>query len=75
MVAKIDESRLDEKLAELESIRRWSPRVISKLENLIRSDEDFDVFRINPLDFAARNSIAETEALDLFLHGVAGSRE
>ena len=64
----INEQVLDEKLAQLESVRRWSPRVISKLENMIRTADDYELFRINPFSFAAKTDVDESEALDLFLH-------
>jgi class 3 adenylate cyclase len=69
----IDEKKLEERLTALEGAKPWSPRVISRLETLLRSDDDSTLFRINPIRFAADKSIAETEAIDLFLHGtVAG---
>jgi len=64
----VDEALLDERLAELEEARAWSPRVISKLEAHIRSAEDEALFRINPLSFAADKHISESEAVDLFLY-------
>ena len=36
----VDEKILDEKLGALEAARQWQPRVIAKLEALIRSGED-----------------------------------
>jgi class 3 adenylate cyclase len=68
MEAKINEQALDEKLEALEKARAWSPRAISKLETFIRSADDFALFRVNPLRFAADRNIAEPEAIDLFLH-------
>src|SRR5262245_32842839 len=64
----INEAVLDERLAELEKARSWSPRVISKLEAHIRGAEDEGLFRINPLTFAADKHIDETEAIDLFIY-------
>jgi class 3 adenylate cyclase len=64
----IDEPLLEERLAKLETAKSWSPRVVSRLETLIRSAPDEGVFRINPIRFAAERGIAETEAIDLFLH-------
>jgi len=66
---KINEELLDEKLEELEKARSWSPRVISKLENSIRSEDDYSLFRINPLKFGNEKNISEQEAIDLFLYG------
>ena len=68
MQGKIDEKLLDEKLEVLEKARNWSPRVVAKVENLIRSQDDFALFRVNPIQFAAEKSIPEQEAIDLFLH-------
>jgi class 3 adenylate cyclase/predicted RNA-binding Zn-ribbon protein involved in translation (DUF1610 family) len=59
---------LDDLLGKLESVRTWSPRVISKLETLIHAEDDYSLFRVNPIQFAAEKGIAETEAIDLFLH-------
>jgi hypothetical protein len=69
MQTKIDEKLLDEKLEVLEKLRNWSPRVIAKIESLIRTQDDFSLFRINAIQFAAEKNISEQEAIDLFLHG------
>lgn len=65
---KINEQQLDTQLAQLEQARPWSPRIMSKLEAFIRSAPDFDLFRVNPVQYALERSMAEAEALDLFLH-------
>ena len=65
---KVHKQQLDERLSQLEQARPWSPRVMSKLETFIRSAPDFDLFRVNPLQYAAEHSLTESEALDLFLH-------
>jgi class 3 adenylate cyclase len=64
----IDETVLEERLAKLESARPWTPRVVSRLETLIRSAPDEAVFRINPVQFAAERGMSENEAIELFLH-------
>src|SRR4051812_20476557 len=71
MEARINEPELDERLAALETARSWSPRVVSKLESLIRAGDDRSVFRINPMRFAAERNIAEAETIDLFLHAAS----
>jgi hypothetical protein len=69
----IDEKKLEERLVALEAAKSWSPRVVSRLETLLRSGADETLYRINPLRFAADKSIADAEAVDLFLHAcVAG---
>jgi class 3 adenylate cyclase len=67
-MASINEQVLDEKLTELESVRSWSPRVISKLETLIRTGDDFDLFRVNPMQYATERNMNSEEAVDLFLY-------
>lgn len=64
----VNEPLLDEKLVQLESARTWSPRAISRLETLIRTGDDYELFRINPLQYAADRNMPENEAIDLFLH-------
>src|SRR5580692_4612970 len=69
----IDEKKLEERLASLEAAKSWSPRVVSRLEMLLRSGPDEALYRVNPIQFAIEKSIAEAEAIDLFLHAcVAG---
>ncbi len=69
----IDEKKLEERLVALEAARSWGPRVVSRLETLLRSSSDEALYRINPIQFATEKSIAEAEAIDLFLHAcVAG---
>ena len=70
-MAAIDEKRLEDRLTALESARTWSPRIISKLESHIRSANDAELLRINPLKFAADKNLAETETVDLLLHASA----
>jgi len=66
--AMIDEKKLEERLVALEAAKSWSPRVVSRLEMLLRSGPDEALYRINPIQFATEKSIAEAEAIDLFLH-------
>src|SRR5690349_23402172 len=65
---QIEERLLESKMIELEQVRSWSPRVISKFETLIRSADDLSLYRVNPLAFAKDRGIAESESIDLFLH-------
>jgi class 3 adenylate cyclase len=69
----IDEKRLEERLLALEAAKSWSPRVVSRLEMLLRSGADEALYRVNPIQFATEKSIPEAEAIDLFLYAcVAG---
>ncbi len=64
----LNEDFLEERLAVLEKARDWSPRVISKLEALIRVPDDFLLFRVNPIQFSKEKGVSEQESIDLFLH-------
>ena len=68
MDSKVNDGALEEALAKIEGVRIWSPRVISKLENSIRSANDEDLFRVNPLQWAQDKNVDGHEAIDLFLH-------
>ncbi|MFO1049915.1 MAG: DUF5939 domain-containing protein [Geminicoccaceae bacterium] len=71
MAAIVDERALDAGLAGLEAARNWSPRVISRLEAVIREGDDAQLFRLNPLTLARQRDIAPDEAVDLLLHATA----
>jgi class 3 adenylate cyclase len=66
-MATLNEALLDEQLAELEKLRTWSPRLISKLETFLRTDDEWALFRANPFCFAEERGVSEEEAIDLFL--------
>jgi len=65
----VNDNTLEEALAKIERVRNWSPRVISKLENSIRTANEEELFRISPLQWAVQKGMDEYEAVDLFLHG------
>src|ERR671929_171211 len=67
----VDERALDERLARLEAARSWSPRTVSRLEALIRTGDDADLFRVNPFTFATQRGLDAGETVDLFLHAAA----
>jgi len=64
----IDERLLENKMTQIEQARAWSPRVISKFEALVRSGDELEVYRANPLRFGRDRGLAESEAIDVFLH-------
>ncbi len=69
MAPRVKEKVLSEKLGAMRKAREWSPKLIPSLEASIREADDFALFRINPLRFAAERSAVENESIDLFLHG------
>jgi class 3 adenylate cyclase len=64
----IDDDVLEPRLAALEAARSWSPRAVSRLEARIRGGDDTELFRVNPIAYAASAGLSEDEAIDLFLH-------
>jgi class 3 adenylate cyclase len=71
MAALVDERMLDERLGRLEGARPWSPRIVSRLEALIRTGDDATLFRVNPFAFASERDLDRVEVVDLFLHATA----
>ena len=71
MATLVDERALDERLARLEVARSWSPRIVSRLEALIRTDDDAALLRVNPFTFARERDLDQDESIDLFLHAAA----
>src|SRR5215468_1334184 len=68
LASALNEAILDQKLTDLEQARQWSPRVVSKLETMIRSADDYTLFRVNPIQYATEKGMSENEAIDLFLY-------
>src|ERR1700760_2219008 len=66
----IDEKKLEERLVALEAAKSWSPRVVSRLEMLLRAGPDEALYRINPIQFATEKSIAEAEGIDACVAGL-----
>ena len=61
MTGIIDEKDFDDRLTRLEQANNWSPRVISKIESLLRTETEDSLFRINPVSFASERNIDEAE--------------
>ena len=66
--AELNADELEDRLSALESARSWGPRVVSRLESRIRGADHLQLFRINPKAYAAETSMADAEAIDLFLY-------
>src|SRR3954453_11637744 len=71
MAAVVDVKALDERLARLAGARAWSPRVVSRLEALVREGEDAALFRVNPFALAAERDLDPDEAGGLRRHAPA----
>src|ERR1700747_3837904 len=48
----VNESLLTQRLTDLEVARSWAPDVLAGLEHFIRTADDYDLFRVNPLQYA-----------------------
>jgi class 3 adenylate cyclase len=68
MPAQISESVLKQRLSELKSARQWNPLVISNLEDFIRTADDYDLFRVNPIEYSQARGMPDAEAIDLFIY-------
>ncbi|MDZ4724657.1 MAG: DUF5939 domain-containing protein [Leptospira sp.] len=50
------------------SARPWTKALIDRFEILIKNEDDYSLFRINPYSFANTNNFQASEVLDLFLY-------
>jgi hypothetical protein len=55
-------------LGALGSLRSWAPNVLSDLERFIRTADDYDLFRVNPIQYGRRVGLSEADAIKLFVH-------
>src|SRR3954449_1420025 len=69
--AVVDEKALDDGPPRLGAARPGSPRVVSRLEALVREGEDAALFRVNPFALAGERDLDPDEAVDLLLHAAA----
>jgi hypothetical protein len=65
----INESELMPRLAALAAGKGWNPGALSALETFIRTADDYDLFRINPIQYGRTAGLSDAVAIDLFLHG------
>src|SRR6266480_2801003 len=68
----VSESLLRQRLTELGSIASWAPHILAGLERFIRNAGDYDLFRVNPIQYATANGLSEAEGIDLFVHAAKG---
>src|SRR6476646_3242881 len=64
----VNESLLSQRLGALGSARSWAPNVLSELERFIRTADDYDLFRINPIQYGGLVDLSEADAIELFVH-------
>src|SRR6266550_1126142 len=64
----VSESLLRQRLTELGSIASWAPHILSGLERFIRNAGDYDLFRVNPIQYATANGLGQAEGIELFVH-------
>ena len=64
----VNESLLKRRLTDLEEARTWAPDALTGLEGFIRTADDYDLFRVNPIQYAGAVGLSEAEGVDLFVH-------
>jgi class 3 adenylate cyclase len=68
-VMRIDPSALDHRLEALRAFARWPVAEVDRFGRVLESRDAWQLFRINPLDFAEREQFDIRVAIDLFIHG------
>ncbi|UPJ44176.1 adenylate/guanylate cyclase domain-containing protein [Bradyrhizobium sp. 40] len=64
----VNEGLLNQRLLELGSAATWAPRMLPDLESFIHASGDYDLFRVNPIQYATANRLSEAEGIELFVH-------
>lgn len=66
--SSIDQSVLKQRMSELAVAGSWDARVLSTLETTIRTADDYDLFRINPIRYGGTAGLSDADAIELFVH-------
>src|SRR5260370_8060961 len=64
----VNESRVSQRLGALGSARSWAPNVLPELERFVRTADDYDLFRVNPIQYGGAVDLSEADAIELFVH-------
>jgi class 3 adenylate cyclase len=64
----VNERLLSQRLGALGSVRGWAPNVLPDLERFIRTADDYDLFRINPIHYGGLAGLSDANAIELFVH-------
>src|SRR5436190_9755722 len=64
----VNENLLSQRLGALGSARSWAPNVLPELERFIRTADDYDLFRVNPIQYGGLVDLSKTDAIELFVH-------
>ncbi|MBM4263918.1 MAG: adenylate/guanylate cyclase domain-containing protein [Deltaproteobacteria bacterium] len=64
----VDEIVLRQRLSELAAAKAWASPVLPALEHFIRTADDYDLFRVNPIHYGSTAGLSEADAIELFIH-------
>lgn len=65
----INKPIFEQKISSLKAFNIFDNNLIDKFSDIISKSSDWDLIRINPVNFADRNNIGWKDALDLFIYG------
>src|SRR5947207_9377358 len=60
----VNQGLLNQRLGALGSAGSWAPNVLPELEGFIRTADDYDLFRINPIQYGGLVNLSEADAID-----------
>src|SRR4051812_36606635 len=64
----VNEGLLNQRLGALGSAGSWAPHVLPELERFIRTSDDYDLFRVNPIRYGGLAGLSDADAIELFVH-------
>jgi hypothetical protein len=68
MPPPVDDDHLSALFRALGSVDRLAPEALSRLESFVRTADDYELFRVNPIQYGAAQDLSETQAIELFVH-------
>jgi len=60
--------RISHRLVPVRDTGRFSPELLERFATWVARAPEEELFRVNPLQFAAREGISPRDAIDLFVH-------
>src|SRR5205814_2507144 len=60
----VNEKLLSQRLGALGSARSWAPNVLPEFERFIRTADDYDLFRVNPIQYGGLVNRSEADAIE-----------
>lgn len=66
----MNKTTFDQKIKSLSKFKILNEKDVNKFADIIENSDDWDLFRLNPLNFALKYDLSPESILDIFIHSV-----